>query len=286
MQLSNGPEPLTLRDPHYGSELTVAAADPSRIEPTTGAPITALPQRAPVRVPRPSSPRGASGDGRVATLRAAVLESPQTDVEPVIWPPIEQVHWDGTPIDPDAEAAAKRYRSARTRRPRSARTLRSPTSGLAGLLLTTLLASFFAWVSAEPLWIAVGHAERGTATVVNCGGSGIALRCRADFRAASGAFTARDVRLTGVAVDHRRVGSEVAAHMIGAGGRTAYADEGAGTLHLRWGLGLTLVLACVAGGVWATGALRLPDGRRRRDAWLAGLAGHLLITAGFLAAAF
>jgi hypothetical protein len=88
--------------------------------------------------------------------------------------------------------------------------------------------------------------------------------------------------------------------MLSAERSQAYALTGA-ALHLRWALGLALVLACGAGIAWASGATRLDGARPRlrspRRRWLSVtaptrwavllcFAGPLLLAAGFLAASY
>ncbi|GAB3144019.1 hypothetical protein GCM10027290_21470 [Micromonospora sonneratiae] len=272
----------------------------SLIEPTTGAPLGAVPQRVPVRVP-PESPvpirgtgpghdEGLRGQGERRLLRAATPEQTPAD-EPAFWLPIEEVHWDGTPVrkDPKARFGWLRFRREPGRRtdrsPRPPRPPRHAVTGLAGLLSLTLLTSFFAWVSAEPLWLAVGRGEYGTVVVTGCTGNGVKLRCRGTFVAANAAFTVVDVALAGVGPGSRQAGSRVTARMLDADARMAYAEGGAVLGHLRWLLGLMLVLLCAGGIVWSTGALRLPEPRARLVAVLVGLAGPLIITVGFIAAA-
>jgi hypothetical protein len=253
---------------------------PAGIEPTTGAPLASLPQRVPPinnAGPRTAPP-------------ADEPKPPPAKHEEDYWLPIEQVNWDGTPARP--EERPRRLWSFPIGRAPTGRLIgppkppRQPAAGLAGLVLLALLSSFFAWVSVEPLWLAIGHGDVGTARVVNCTGHGISQRCRGEFTSADGAFTAQDVRLTGLPTDEQLEGRRLAARMISADSRTAYVGTGTGTLHLRWGLGLTLVLLCGVGIGWATGAGRLPDRSARRGAVLTGLAGPLAITAGFLAATF
>ena len=261
------------------------------IEPTTGAPIAMLPQRAPqVTVPAGSP----AWDGPTTPVRITVpghAPDPDDDDGDDFWLPIEEVHWDGTPVEPTPRTWFGRPRSspangAVPRPPMPPKPPRSPALGLAGTVLLALVASFFAWVSAEPLWLAVGHGDRGTAIVASCTGHGIGQHCRGEFTAASGTFTARDVRLVGVNAAGRANGAQLPARMIAADAQKAYVGAGTGLLHLRWALGLGLVLLCGVGIGWASGALRLPERRSRHRAALASLAGPLLLTAGFLAAAF
>ncbi|GGL91912.1 MULTISPECIES: hypothetical protein [Micromonospora] len=241
-------------------------------EPTTGAPMDAVPSRVPVRQHR----------------RAPAADPGTTDSEEAFWLPIEEVHWDGTPIR--AERKAKRADASpggSTRRRREGRSNHppDPLPGLSALVLFSLLAAFFAWVSVGPLWLAAGHATRGSVVVGECTGGGLAQRCRGNFAAADGRFVAHGVRLSGVPADQTDPGTVLPARMTGPEGTTAYADTGVGQ-HLRWLLGLLAVAGCTAGMVRFGGATRLPDPRLRRWAVAATCAGPLLTTLGFLAAAW
>jgi hypothetical protein len=140
-------------------------------------------------------------------------------------------------------------------------------------------------VSAEPLWLAVGHGDRGSATVTRCTGSGVAQRCAGEFTSADGTSSTR-VALLGVAGEQRRAGAVVTARMVDADSRQAYVEVHGLGLHLRWGLGLLLVLLCGAGIAWATGATRLESRQARRRAVLASLAGPLLLALGFFVASW
>ncbi|MFG2053721.1 hypothetical protein ACGFI9_06770 [Micromonospora sp. NPDC048930] len=246
------------------------ADPPVEVEPTTGAPVDAVPRRVPVRQPRwRRLPAGGApaGDGEVS------------------WAPIEEVHWDGTPLREEPRRAdrppAPASRRARTRRGHPP----DPLAGLAALVSLSLLAAFFAWVSAGPLWLAAGHSTDGTAVITDCSGGGLTQRCRGIFRADADRFVAHGVRVSGVPAERTATGTALPARMTGPDGGTAYADTGIGR-HLRWLLGLLLVAACATGIARWTGATRLPDPRHRRLAVGAALAGPLLITAGFLAAAW
>ncbi|WP_234359460.1 hypothetical protein [Plantactinospora sp. BC1] len=259
-------------------------AGPSGIEPTTGAPLAMLPQRAPRAVPTWNGPTGA--------LPTAAPGSDQETVdEDDFWLPIEEVHWDGTPVQPTPRTWYGRPKdpaatAARQRVPRPPKRQRNPALGLAGMILCSLVASFFAWVSAEPFWLAVGHGELGTATVETCTGRGLGQHCRGEFRADSGLLRVHDVRLVGVDGAHREFGSRLTARMTGTESGKAYVGVGTGLLRLRWVLGLGMVLLCCAGAGWTTGALRLPERRNRHAAALVSVAGPLLLTAGFLVAAY
>lgn len=262
-----------------------AQPPPSDIEPTTGAPFAMLPQRAPRAVPAWDRPVPSAPGGTVDDADAAADDDD-------FWLPIEEVHWDGTPVQPTPRTWFGRPRKtpaekARARQPRPPAPPRHPAFGLFGATLLALAASFFAWVSAEPLWLAAGHGERGTATVVACVGRGITVQCRGAFSTADGPrFAGRHVRLVGVPGGQRHPGAELTARMVGPDARTAYVGQGMGELHLRWVLGFGLVALCAVATGWASGATRLPDRRSRRRAMLVGIAGPLLLSTGFVAAAY
>jgi hypothetical protein len=158
---------------------------------------------------------------------------------------------------------------------------RHPALGLSALVVCGLLATFFAWVTAEPLWLAVGHGSQGTATVIHCSGHGLDQRCRARFTAADDRFTAQPVDLVGAPAEQLGDGSRVAARMVSPTSRLAYAGNGAG-LALRWVVGLALVLLCGGAVALATGAHRLPRRRTRWYALLASITGPLLLMAAML----
>ncbi len=173
----------------------------------------------------------------------------------------------------------------RGRPPRRPRTPRHPASGLAGLLTLSLVAAFFAWVSAEPFWLAAGHGDRGVATVTRCSGEGVTQRCSGAFTAADGSFTVERVTLLGVGPDTRGAGAVAPAKMVSADSGRAYVGSTGLLLHLRWALGFLLVLLCGYGIAGLTGARRLGSARARRAAVLTSLAGPVLLLAGFLAVA-
>jgi hypothetical protein len=166
--------------------------------------------------------------------------------------------------------------------------LRRPAVALPLTILLGLLAAFFAWQAAEPLWLAVGHGTPGTATVTRCrvddaSGATTTYRC-IGFEAAGGAFRVPEVTLLGAGDAAGAEGAQVPARMVSAHHDRAYAASPAG-LHLRWSIGLLLVLACGAGIAWATGATRLDEPRSRHRAVLLSLAGPLLLALGFVTAA-
>ncbi|MEU4777673.1 hypothetical protein [Micromonospora sp. NPDC023633] len=285
------------------------AAPPSpapavELEPTTGAPVDAVPRRVPVRQPNRWPRRGRSpavgtpgrdeggrtpdgeGGGRTPDGEGGGRGVPDGD-DGAYWPPIELVHWDGTPIreePPHERQRSTRDDAARRRAPRTPRPP-DPLPGLAALLALSLVAAFFAWVSAGPFWLAVGHATRGTVVIADCTGGGLTQRCRGNFTAADETWTAHGVRVGGVTVERTATGTRLPARMTGPDGGTAYADTGPAT-HLRWLLGLLVVLGCAAGIARWTGSTRLADPRARRWAVTGALAGPLVITVGFLVAAW
>jgi hypothetical protein len=163
---------------------------------------------------------------------------------------------------------------------------RRPVLGLISLVALGLIAAFFAWVSAEPFWLAVGHGDRGTATVSQCTGSAVTQRCVGSFSAADGGFTVLRVPLLGVDSGERDTGTVAGARMVGPDSRQAYVGATGPLIHLRWTLGFVLVLLCGYGIAGLTGARRLETGRARRAAVLVSLAGPVLLLVGFLSAGY
>ncbi|WP_344618889.1 hypothetical protein [Dactylosporangium salmoneum] len=168
----------------------------------------------------------------------------------------------------------------RTRRPRRSRPPRGPLAGLTAMLLIGLLAGFFAWTSAEPFWLDMGHGVRGTAEVTACHGSGLLRHCRADF-AAPGRETVDGARLMGV---DGATGASVAAEML-PGGRIAYAGNPSG-LRVRWAAGLGLIVLCGVVLAWLTGAWRFARLRERATAWLLTAAAPVALSAAIVLAAY
>ena len=103
-----------------------------------------------------------------------VAESPMAR-DDVAWPAAPLRVGRPSPADPS---------TAQPRTP-AVKQPRRPAVGLAALLVFALLGGFFGWVSADPFWLSVGHAERGTATVSRCAGSGLTARCVGTFRSPS-----------------------------------------------------------------------------------------------------
>lgn len=176
--------------------------------------------------------------------------------------------------------------SAPRRPPRATRPRRNPAAGLPLLVLLMMLAAFFAWVSAEPAWLAAGRGDQGTVTVSACSGSGIRQRCIGTFTTTAGyaarGYTVHAVAVTGTGASRRHPGATLPARMVGPDARTAYAGDLSG-LHFRWALGLILVTCCGLAMIAATGAWRL-RGRARRGAIATSLGLPLLLAAAMLAA--
>jgi len=185
------------------------------------------------------------------------------------WPP------PGTP-----EKVAERPSRRRARPPRR------PVAGLFGLLALGLVAAFFAWVSAEPFWLAVGHGDRGSAIVARCTGSGVAQRCTGQFTAANGAYRVDRLALYGVEPGLRAPGASAPARMVSSESRQAYVGGTGLLMHLRWSLSFVLVLLCGLGIAGLTGTRRLDPARARRGALLISMVGPLLLLAGFLAVTY
>jgi hypothetical protein len=157
---------------------------------------------------------------------------------------------------------------------------RSPAVGLTALVLFALLAGFFGWVSADPFWLAIGHSERGTATVTKCVGSGIQARCVGNFTGST--FNRSQVAVSALTRAEQKPGMKVPARMVSSKGRIAYAGRMT-PLHLRWIVGIALVLLCGLVITWATGAGRLETRRARVAAFAMSMGGPLLLAAGAFA---
>jgi hypothetical protein len=160
---------------------------------------------------------------------------------------------------------------------------RSPAVGLVALVLFAFIATFFAWFSAGPLWLTLGHGRQGVATVANCPVAGINKRC-AEFTATDASFSAT-VTLLGPASQHARSGSRLPARMVSDTASTAYAGD-AMSLYLRWGPGLAIVLLCGLGIAWSTGSFRLPNRRARVVTVLGSVLAPIGLIIGMLAAAY
>lgn len=159
---------------------------------------------------------------------------------------------------------------------------RRPVVGLPLLVLLSLLALFVAWVSAEPFWLAVGHHDAGAVEVTRCTGSGeLGTRCVGTFSTQDRRYAVDLATVTGAAAEDRKVGRTLPARMVSEDGRIAYAGDVRG-LHLRWVLGLALLLLIGLGIALATGAWRLPA-RARFGAVLTSVTAPLLLAGVTLA---
>ncbi|MET7397852.1 hypothetical protein ABZS66_30625 [Dactylosporangium sp. NPDC005572] len=193
------------------------------------------------------------------------------------------------PDDPTVEAArlagavavrdrpVMRVAPGRSKRP-PPRQPRHPATGLASMLLLALLTGFFAWTSAEPFWLDMGHEVRGPATVTACEGKGVLRRCQAAFHEQSG------VPLVGLVGLEAAPGDSVEASMV-PGGRIAYAGAPSG-LRVRWTVGLGLVVLCGLTLSWLTGAWRLGRLRTRLGVWALTTAAPLVLAAGIVLASY
>jgi hypothetical protein len=160
---------------------------------------------------------------------------------------------------------------------------RRPALGLVAIVVLSLLAAFFAWVTAEPLWLALGHGDSGVATVTSCVGTGVGQRCIGDFTANDGTLVER---VTLLGVGNSGAGTAIGARMVARTSNQAYVGAALDGLHLRWLVSLGLTLLCGLGIAAATGALRIPDRRARRFAIATSLGAPLLLMIGLLAASF
>jgi hypothetical protein len=274
------PEPPPTAKPEAGPE---AQPEPKpELKPEAG------PGRKPKAGPEPKSgtrPEPKSGTRPEPKPEARPEPKPEARPEPK---PEARPEPKPEPAHDDAAWPAPKLRAGRLprtvipgrpRQPGRYRPTRRPGAGLVALLALGLLAVFFAWVSAEPVWLAVGHGSRGTATVASCTVHGIAKRC-ADFTADGGTFTAAHVTLLGTGPVPPPVGGKLPARMVSATGTGAYV----GSVRLRIGLGLLGVLLCGLGIGWLTGAFRLPTRRGRLVALGYSLAGPFALTGVVLAA--
>ena len=188
-------------------------------------------------------------------------------------PPRPRDRWDelGSPRPVSAVAP---------RRPRVVKPLRRPVVALPALVVLALLAAFFAWVSAGPFWLSLGHQVTGTMTVSRCDPTGVVRQCEGRFQPADGTGATGGVRVTGD-TSRVRAGASVVARAVPGEPATAYVGGEAG-LFLRWILGLALVLACGFAGAAVTGAWRW-QGPERVATVLACLAGPVLLWISALA---
>jgi hypothetical protein len=153
--------------------------------------------------------------------------------------------------------------------------IRRPWLALPVLLLLALAGAFFAWVSAEPFWLSVGHGEAGTAVVVAS-----ANGCRATFAGAT--FTRSTVELAGTS--RCTVGASMPARMVSSRAGRAFVIGGPG-LRLRWAIGSALVVLCGLLVACVIG-IRPYRGWPRAGAMATGVGAPLAVAAALLAAAY
>jgi hypothetical protein len=146
--------------------------------------------------------------------------------------------------------------------------------GLVALVLLGLMSAFFAWVTAEPVWLTVGHAEAGTVTVTRCAGD----RCLGTF---TGTGFARDA--IPVMGDAPAAGEQVPAEMTSRRGANAYVGVDPAS---RAGMGIALIVLCGLGIVRATGVRRLPTRPARRIAALLSVIAPFTLLAAMLAVTY
>jgi hypothetical protein len=254
-------------------------APPASLRPVPVPPPLGPPPLGPPPIARPSSdPTQTSNTGR-RDLNRPDLDRPDT-VRPDagrsgtvhVGPPSQR---QPRPSQPPGAFRPTRppRRNRRPARPRR------PWLAIPALVVLALAGAFFAWVSAEPFWLAVGHGSAGTATVVVAGED-----CRATFVADGNAFSASTVDLSGMDTVGCVVGVQVPARMVSAASTRAYAADPAG-LNLRWMLGFGLVLLCGALIAWVTGAGRFRGWQRAASVGLC-VAGPVAIAAALVAAAY
>jgi len=213
-----------------------------------------------------------SAEDEAALLRVLFHPTPAELATSLIRIPEPRIH-----ADPAAAPASHR----RTRPPRRTQPPRRLSVALPTLVVLAFAAAFFAWISAMPIWLAVGHSRAGTATMAECSLHGIPRSC-ATFRADDHSYSAR-VTLLGPGTGKAATGRAVAAEMTSTTSGVAYVGS-RGDLYLRLCAGLGALLACGVGIAWAAGAMRLGTRRARMIALAGSFGGPLLLLLGMLAA--
>jgi hypothetical protein len=216
--------------------------------------------------------------------RPGVTPLPEVLGEPEVEARLERMENSPFWLSEEERAAAETTGNDRPPGRRRRPPAHNPLTALFCLVVLSLVAAFFGWVSAEPFWLAVGHGDQGYATTTRCHGNGLAQRCVGQFAAES--FSVATVTLLGVDGDGRQPGAVSPARMVGPGSDQAYTTSGGPLTHLRWGLGFLLVLVCGYAIAETTGARRLPSRPARRGATIASFLGPILMLGGFLVAAY
>jgi hypothetical protein len=268
-------EPVQTIEPAQATS-PVQAAEPVQPAEQAAEPVQPAEQLFPLwptgqDVPIPDVPIPAAVDDPIPAPALTVWAAPQLRVEPT------PRQTSPRPTSPHPTSPRPAGRLTRRRPPRR------PLVGLAGLLGLALLTTVLAWVTADPLWLAMGHGQHGTVTVVGCVGEGLAQRCTGSFATADGTLRAQRVALVGLPVAAKKPGATLAARMVSAKGHVAYAGDRDG-LHPRWAFGLAVILLCGLGVGWVSGASRLSRRRARLGAYATSLAAPLVPLAAMLIA--
>ena len=247
--------------------------------PFTEAPRTATPP-APPRQPAAEAPPP------VIPLVRPLPPPPDPELEPdpepeVAAPAAEEAPRFATVTVPVQRLPAATPAQRPRRVPRQHRYRRGHWIGLPALVVLASMGAFFAWVSAEPFWLTMGHGHNGLATVVRAPGSEM---CQARFVADGEAFVADTVNLAGLTLPACTEGTTVPARMVSAKAQRAYATDAAG-FNLRWGLGFGLVLLCGLAIMSITGAVRFTGWQRATSVGLS-LTAPLAVTVAMLVAAY
>jgi hypothetical protein len=253
------PPKVTKQAPRHAPPPAEAFGAPAQLLPP--APVTA-----PSALPHQPSPTTSGSVSETAPRAGGESRSPtlRTETATVLMPA-------GVPAQrtsPPAPPAAK---------PRRRRQPPRPSVSLPALVVLALATSFFAWISAEPFWLAVGHGHTGTATLIPAPGG-----CRASFVADDGSFKVSSVAVGGLRACPE--GATAPGQMVSEKSGRVYITDAAG-LHARWSIGFGLVLLCGLGIAAATGGGRLPGWRGTTAAALS-LAAPALVTVVMLALAY
>ncbi|MEU8815702.1 hypothetical protein [Actinoplanes sp. NPDC048796] len=271
--------PGTVTPPPADQDVMVLPEPSARNRPT----VPLEPGAAPARPPVVRRPRQGGAHVRPTEPLPPPTGSPATDAR------LERLEnspfWHDR-VDDTIEVMPEEPRRLPGRPRHSRRSAGLPLSAQVSLVALGLVAAFFAWVSAEPFWLAVGHGDLGHATTTVCTGTGVTQRCAGQFTAEDGSYTIARVTLLGVEGTGRQPGAVTPAKMVSPDSQQAYLGGTGALLQLRWLLGFALVLLCGYAIAGVTRARQLPSARARRAAILLSLAGPLALLAGFLAAAY